>query len=105
MSLRCAIDQSNAAVEARGNESAADGVNNVLMQGLKVFQLPACVLEFDPHLPQLSGQQASKISHGEEGKQVNEDDRLQRLEFWMGSAIRTAESIVIGLKNCAVKDE
>src|SRR3984893_7369889 len=105
MSLRGAIDQSNAAVEARSNESAADGVNNVLMQGLKVFQRPAGVLEFDPHLPQLSGQQATKISHGEEGKQVNEDDRLQRLQFWMCSAIRMDQAIVIELKNCAVKDE
>ena len=85
--LRGIVDQRNAAVEPGCDQSAADGLDDVLVQDLKIFQRPAGVFQLHSRLAQLGGQQAREISNGEEGKQIYENDSLQRLQPGMGGAI------------------
>ena len=79
-SLRRGVDQRNAPIETGGDQSAADGVNNIFVQRLQALERAARVFQLHAHLPQFCGQQARQIGDGQEGKQVDEDDCLQRLQ-------------------------
>ena len=71
------VAQSDVAVKAGGDQPAADGLNDEVMQGLQAFQFAAGALEFDIDLTQLCRQQAGQIGHRKVCEKVDEDDRLQ----------------------------
>ena len=56
--LRGGIRQRDVAVEPGGDQAAADGLNNIFVQRLQVFQRPAGVLQLYVDLAQLRRQQA-----------------------------------------------
>ena len=50
------------------------------MQRLQVFERAARVFQLHAHLAQLCGQQSRQIRHRKKSEQIDEDDRLQRLQ-------------------------
>ena len=86
------------------NQSAADRLNDVLVQGLQVFQRAARVLQLHIHLPQLGRQQAGQIGDRNVGEQVDQNDGLQRFQLRMRRGIRRNESEVGQLQHRAVQE-
>src|SRR5450631_218200 len=103
--LGCGVDQRDAPVEAGGDQPAADGVNNVFVQRLQAFQRPAGVLQLHSHLPQFCREQPGKICDCQEGKQVYEDDGLQRLQSGMRGAVGGNDAVVVQFQHGPVKNE
>ena len=103
--LGCAVDQRDAAVEAGGDQSAADGMDDILVQRLQALQRTASVLELYADLPQFCGEQSRQIGHRQESKKIDEDDGLQRPEAGMRAGIGRNEPEVAQFQNRAVKNE
>src|ERR1700728_2536016 len=93
------------AIETGSDQSAADGLNNVFMEDLKIFQSSAGILQLYSRLAQLGRQKASQVSHGKVGEQIHENDCLQRLQSGMSRAIRLHDPIVVEFQDGSVKDE
>src|SRR5690242_2118932 len=74
------IDQGDVAVEAGGDKAAADGMNDVFVQGLKIFERTAGVLELDVNLAKLVGQKPGQVGDRHVREQVDKNDGLQRFE-------------------------
>ena len=66
--LRGGVDQSDVSVEAGGDQSASDGLNDVFVQGLQIFQRAAGVLQLYVHLAQLVGQQPGQIGDRQDSR-------------------------------------
>ena len=103
--LRGAVYESDVAVEPGGNQSAADGLNDVLMKYLKIFQSAAGISQLHSSLPQLGAQKSRQVSDCDVGKQVYKNNCLQRFQFGMGGAIGFHHSVVIEFENGSVKNE
>ena len=59
----------------------------MLVQNLEIFQRSAGVFQLHARLAQLRGKQTSQISDRQIGKEIDEDNRLQHLQFRMGAAV------------------
>src|ERR1039458_10000308 len=99
------VDQRDAPVETGGDQSAADGVDDVLVQRLQAFQRAAGVLQLYAHLPQFRGEQSGQISHRQEREEIDKDNGLQRLRAGMGGAVGRNYGIVVQFQHRSVKDE
>src|SRR5690349_14139449 len=99
------IAQRDVAIEPGGNESSADGLNNVLVQSLQIFQRSAGVFELYVHLAQLCRQQASQIGHGGIAEQVDKNYGLQPAPAGVGSRKRRDHAEIGQLENCPIQDE
>ena len=86
--LRGGVRQSDVAVEPGGDQAAADGLNNIFVQRLQVFQRPASVFQLYVNLAQLRRQQSGQIGHRQIAEQIDEDDGLECAQARDGSSNR-----------------
>ena len=68
------------AIQRSGDQSAADRLNDVLVQRLQVFERSARVFKLYIHLSQLCRQQARQIGNRHVRKKIDHDYRLKGLE-------------------------
>src|SRR5580704_6328995 len=99
------IDQRDATIEAGGDQSAADRMNDVFVQRLQAFERAAGVLQLYAHLPQLCGQKSRQIGDRQKSEKVDKDDGLQRLRAGMGGAVGRNHAVVVQFQNRPVEDE
>ena len=95
----------DASVEAGGDDTAAHGLHDIFVERLQVFEGAAGVFQLHIHLAELAHEQARQVGDGEIGKQVDEDDYLQRLQFGMRVSVRGNDRIVIELEDGSEQDE
>ena len=76
--LRGRVRQSDVAIQAGRDDSAADRLNDVFVQCLQIFQRAAGVFQPDVHLAQFCRQQSRQIGYREIGEKIDQDDGLQR---------------------------
>ena len=100
-----AINESDASIEAGGDDAAAHRLHDILVQRLQVFERAARVFQLHIDLAQLAHEQAGQVGDGEVGEQVDEDNDLERFELGMGSGVRGNDEIVIEFENGSEKDE
>ena len=103
--LRGGVDQGDVSIEPGGDQSAADGLNDVFVQRLQVLQRAAGVLQLDVHLAKLGRQQSGQVGDRQVAEQVDEDDGLQRSHAGVGGGIGRDDFEVGQLQDGAVKDE
>jgi len=77
--LSRSIHERDTSFNIRGDQTAANRVNDILMQSLKTEQFAAFVLQLHAGLAKLGRQSAGKMRNGEVGEQIDENDRQKRL--------------------------
>ncbi len=100
-----AIYQSDMAVEPGGDQTSGDRLNDVFVQRLQVLKGSAGIFQFYVDLPQLRRQQPGKISNRKIGKQVHEDESLERGHLRMSGGIRGHHSEIRQLQDRPVQNE
>ena len=85
--MGCRVRQGDVSVEPGGDQSPADGLNNIFVQGLEIRQRPTGVFELYVDLAQLGGQQSCQVGHGQVAEEIDEDDGLQGAQAWVRSRI------------------
>ena len=103
--LRRSIDQRDASVEAGGDNTSAHGLHDIFVKRLQIFERTAGVFELHVHLAQFAHEQAGEIGDGEVGKQIDEDDDLERLELGMRRRIGGNDKVVIEFEDAAEQDK
>ena len=78
--LAGAVEQENDAVEVRGNQTAAHGVNDVLREILKAEKFLALFLKFAAFAAERMDKQAGQICDGQESEKVHDQPGAQALD-------------------------
>src|SRR5580700_4647933 len=73
----CSIQEQNFAFEVCGEQTAAHGINNILVECLQILQLATFLLEFGALAAQSLREAAGKIGYREERSQISEHPGLQ----------------------------
>ncbi len=74
------VQQGDATFQVGRDETAADGMNHVLVQRLQTQQFSAAVVKLPARLPQLGCEGAGKMRHGQVGEQVDQNHGLKRIQ-------------------------
>jgi len=75
------------------------------VKSLQIFERAAGILQLHIHLAELAHQQSRQVGDGKVGKQVDEDDYLQRLQLGMRVRIRGNDQVVIEFEDGSEQDE
>src|ERR1051326_2966391 len=75
------IDEAYAPVDAGGDQTAADRVNDVLVQRLQVFQLAALLFQLNVRLSQLGAELSRQVGDRGVREQVDEDTDLKTAQI------------------------
>src|ERR1700685_3077676 len=100
-----AIQQKDFAFEVGGEQAAAHGINNVLVERLQILKLAALLFEFGALAAQRLSEAAGKVGYREKGSQICEDPGLQFLRTGSAESGTRQFSVVDQLNHSAKKDE
>ncbi len=75
-----AIQQENPAIEIGGQQTAAHGFDDVLVERLKVLEFFALLLQFDALCANGAGQKTPQIRDGQESEEIYGEPGFQRRE-------------------------
>src|SRR5271156_36452 len=100
-----AIHHQNAAFHIGGEQAAAHGFYDVLIEGLQVFQFLALGFELEAFFAQGLGQQAAQISDGKKREQIAGQPGIQHTQRGHGGGGARDEAVGDQLQRAAQEDE
>src|SRR6185437_9740099 len=99
------IDEGDLPLEIGGDQSAAHGVQDVLLHRLEILKLIVFDVQLNSRLPQLRAETARQVSDGHVSEEVDSNYKLHRFQIGSRDRKRRNELVVREVENCAERDE